>query len=212
MKDRLWQWLNQGFEKHAGIIFAIIAILISFLLFASDGLRSLDDFLTALVYQMGYQSPPTCQQIVIIKKDEKTSSLLGQNPGRQEFASIFRLIGKARQQRVVIGGTDPVRSFKFLEIKLGSFKAGKEGSFSGLLFKPYWGAEEPDQGTFLKVSEKINRVFSDLLELPEDWQNIFNSLSGSASTRLSPEFSQKMDLFFKNLLQISWSHIRIIWL
>ncbi|NCB37369.1 MAG: CHASE2 domain-containing protein [Erysipelotrichia bacterium] len=80
-------------KYRTGLIFGFCCAFVSFLLAAGGFFRGLDNYLNALIFQFGYQLPKTNNQIVIVKKDQATSELIGKNPDRTEFASMFSLLG-----------------------------------------------------------------------------------------------------------------------
>jgi adenylate cyclase len=120
---KIWDWLKGAGKKKSqqeggrtGLLFAIICLTISLILMAGGFLTGVDDYLSAVIFQYSYSEPNLERQILVVKKDQNTSELLGQNPGRDEFASIFSLLGQG--QTIKRDNVRP-RSFSFLTMKFG---------------------------------------------------------------------------------------------
>jgi len=114
-----------GAGAHTGLLFGGIVFLIATLLMLRGMLGNLDTFLNALVFQTGFKrvNTPT-NELLVVKKDQATSSLLGKNPDRSEFASLFKFLG---QPQVVPrrSGAKP-SSIEFLRVNFGFFPDLKE--------------------------------------------------------------------------------------
>ncbi len=114
-----------GQGGHTGLLYGGIVFLVSMLLMLAGFLNNIDTALNAIVFQLGYKPPkePT-RELLVIKKDEVTSSLIGKNPDRAEFASLFRLLG---QPQAVSGRlADKDVSLDLLRIHFGFFQGLKE--------------------------------------------------------------------------------------
>lgn len=104
--------------SNTGLLFGVIFSLISVFLIGGGFLTPLDDYLTALILQYGYDEPEVQEQILIVKKDQATSELIGRNPGRAEFASIISFLGSTQKVKRRLGGA---RKFTFFSISIGNF-------------------------------------------------------------------------------------------
>jgi adenylate cyclase len=159
------EFLQVILEKHSGLFFSFIATIIAVFCFGSGLLRNFDDNLQALIFQKGYSPGRALTEFLIVKKDERTSALIGQNPGRPEFASILSFLGKSRTVKLKTeSGEDQVQKFKFLDFRLGSFEDGKP-----LLSLPLVSLQIPGSRSqnFFQFWEKLSRLFFELLEFPK---------------------------------------------
>ncbi|MGM0599148.1 MAG: CHASE2 domain-containing protein [Candidatus Rifleibacteriota bacterium] len=123
---KIWDWLkgvkgkkSQHESGRTGLLFAIICLIVSLILMGSGFLSGIDDYLSAAIFQYSYDEPKLEHKILVIKKDQATSELIGQNPGREEFESIFSLLGKG--QTIKRENVRP-RSFSFITMKIGLIK------------------------------------------------------------------------------------------
>ncbi|MFZ5952311.1 MAG: adenylate/guanylate cyclase domain-containing protein [Candidatus Rifleibacteriota bacterium] len=105
--------------RHSGIVFGLICSVFLIFLMGGGFLTPLEDYFTTLIFQYDYKEPEVQSRIFIAKKDQATSELLGKNPGREEFASLFELLGQAQQLKRRGGGK--ARPFKFFSLKIGLF-------------------------------------------------------------------------------------------
>lgn len=106
--------------SHTGIVFGLIISVLAIILIAGGFLTGMDDFLTSLVFQYGYQGPDTHPLLIVAKKDQATSELIGKNPGREEFASMFELLGQ--QQEIKREGGGKARPHPFFVFSVGNFQ------------------------------------------------------------------------------------------
>ena len=113
-----------GTGSHTGLLYGGIVFLISMLMMLAGFLNNLDTALNAIVFQMGYQPPKAHDQLIVVKKDQATSALLGKNPERAEFASIFRFLGQS--QVVARKFASKPRSIEILRVHIGFFPGLKE--------------------------------------------------------------------------------------
>lgn len=114
-----------GAGARTGLLYGVLVFLIAALLMLQGMLNNLDTFFNALVFQTGFKKVNTpTNELLIVKKDQATSSLLGKNPDRSEFASLFRFLG---QPQIVArrSGTKP-SSIEFLRVNFGFFPDLKE--------------------------------------------------------------------------------------
>lgn len=118
---------KKGQNSHTGLIFGAIVTIATIILMASGLLRGIDDYLNALVFQAGYQPPKSNDQLIVVKKDQATSELLGKNPDRSEFASIFSFLGQPQ----VVERKKDVKPFGMyvLRVNIGLFQGLKELPF-----------------------------------------------------------------------------------
>ena len=113
-----------GQGGHTGLLYGGIVFLVSMLLMLAGFLNNIDTALNAIVFQLGYKPPkePT-RELLVIKKDEVTSSLIGKNPDRRNLP-LFRLLG---QPQAVSGRlADKDVSLDLLRIHFGFFQGLKE--------------------------------------------------------------------------------------
>ncbi|MEW6709761.1 MAG: hypothetical protein AB1403_08080, partial [Candidatus Riflebacteria bacterium] len=106
--------------RHSGIVFGLICSVFLIFLMGGGFLTPLEDYFTTLIFQYDYAEPEVQSRIFIAKKDQATSELLGKNPSREEFASLFELLGQAQQLKRRGGGK--ARPFKFFSLKIGLFE------------------------------------------------------------------------------------------
>jgi len=125
---------NQKGEKRsrAGLLFALVVLIFVILLFLNRVFVGLDDFLDSLVFQFDYNSRKNSlhpiQNVLIVRKDEKTSHLIGRNPGRPEFASLIRFLSQQREGKFASKVQNRRRCF--LEFKLGRCAVPFQGGFA----------------------------------------------------------------------------------
>ena len=114
---------NKGLNFN-GLISGIIVAIIAFLMMAGGFFRSFDHYLNAMIFQYGYQVPEHRFPVVVVKKDQATSELLGKNPDRLEFASLFKFLGNSQ----VLERKQQVRGQKFtiFSIDIGFFPGVKD--------------------------------------------------------------------------------------
>ncbi len=82
------------FPNVATVLFAVAVVAF---LSTAKALVGVEDTLQALIVQLAHDSKARFENIVIIKKDESTSGLTQQNPGRPEFASLIEFLGQPRR-------------------------------------------------------------------------------------------------------------------
>lgn len=100
-------------KYRTGLRIGGISVIITLLLLFSGSLKNFDTYLTTLIFQNGFEKPNSKNNILIVKKDQATSELLQKNPGRSEFASLFRLLGKYQKTKYPgRDGLTPVLSFE----------------------------------------------------------------------------------------------------
>ncbi len=106
--------------------------------------------------------------LLVIKKDEKTSFLIGRNPGREELASTLRLLGQPRSED--IGGRAVLR-MTVVDLQIGHLAIGRAGpSSSGLLtalFQNKLSAAGSGASVgFFRYTDSAHRLFPDFLKMP----------------------------------------------
>jgi len=195
-------------ERHSGIIFSLLAILLAFILSASGSLNNFEEYLCAVVYQLGYNPPEAdsfkknrLKDIVIIKKDEKTSALIGKNPGRSEYASIFRFLNQHRKETLKIAGVEPIKSCKLAEFKLGLLYSKIPGMISlnslDIFIRGFPFASKPADLTRLSVGEQS--IASDSGRLQTSSQSIKpNSAITPSDSKTSGIVMPPRDWIFAN--------------
>ncbi|GAB1352884.1 hypothetical protein MASR1M12_16160 [Erysipelotrichia bacterium] len=113
-----------GAGAHTGLLFGCIVFLIAMFMMLAGFLNNIDTALNAIVFQLGFQPPKVHDQLLVVKKDQATSALLGKNPERAEFASIFRFLGQS--QVVERKFASKPRSLEILRVHIGFFPGLKE--------------------------------------------------------------------------------------
>lgn len=107
-----------------GLMWGLVVATISFIMMAGRFFDGFENYLNAIVFQYGYQVPLKKSELIIVKKDQATSELIGKNPDRNEFASLFSFLGgsqlKERKQQV------RGQKFDLLRIDIGFFKNVKD--------------------------------------------------------------------------------------
>ena len=116
-----------GAGSHTGLLFGGVVFLISMFMMLAGFLNNIDTALNAIVFQLGFQPPKAHEQLLVIKKDQATSALLGKNPERNEFAAIFRFLGQS--QVVERKFASKPRSIEILRVHIGFFAGLKELPF-----------------------------------------------------------------------------------
>lgn len=100
-----------------GTAFAVIVSFVALVLTFSGVFAGADDYLTTLIFQIGYSAPETFQNVLVVKKDQKTSEILNINPGRGEFASMFEFLGSTQVAKRPSAGA--ARKFVFMSMSFG---------------------------------------------------------------------------------------------
>ena len=85
---------GRAYLQALGISLAVF--LFVSLLFLSHSLQILEEYFSALLVQQGFKPRDNISRVTVIKKDQATSELLGRNPGRREFASLFECFGQSQ--------------------------------------------------------------------------------------------------------------------
>ena len=193
-------------EKHPGAVFSLFSVFVSLFLFVSGALYDLDTFLTSLIFQVGYKEDQTQKGIWIVKKDEKTSSLIAKAISRRDFASVLRQIGRKKNMRTQNAGeSDVIRQYKFLEMKVGLLKGGESGLFSFPLLFGDSPELNPDEEGFFSISENFARLFRDLFEFPEFSSRTFPEIFSGKQSSSPLELMREGCKFFQN--KIGRAHV-----
>ncbi|NLI80051.1 MAG: protein kinase [Candidatus Riflebacteria bacterium] len=237
------------FERHAALFFAVVAILVTSVVFFTGSLQPIDDHLLSMVYQFGYQEDERLEDlprledrrralrqaspgdpalaaleqeiaavharqellgsILLVKKDEKSSVLLGRNPGRPEFAAAVRFLA---QPRLVDIGDRAVARTPLVDLRFGRLDHGPDGLCNGLFGTvldalrpagspaptPIEGEEAP-RGLF-RCTDTLGRLFPDFLGLPTADLLPLPAAPPAAATR---ETAAAWDGFWRSLLRSS---------
>ncbi len=121
-----------GKSSHDGVLFAAAVLAIVAPLYLMRLFVGFDDYLNALILQYHHSMTmvrgQTSPDIMVVKKDEKTSHLIGRNPGRPEFASVFRFLGQPQTKEFPSKGGE-IR-FRFLDFRLGWCEYPLKGPFA----------------------------------------------------------------------------------
>lgn len=144
---------SRVWETHSGPVLSVgISVLFTFF-FLFGGFSGFDEYLSTLVFQIGFVSPTPDPRILLVKKDEISSSLLGENPGEKEFAGLIRFLGNAHQVPLQGGG---FRSVVLSEFRVGNFPAGSKGNVESSLL----GLDpdtQPPAHSFFRISETLTK-------------------------------------------------------
>ncbi|MBF0408609.1 MAG: CHASE2 domain-containing protein [Candidatus Riflebacteria bacterium] len=187
-------------KKHSELLFASLILSVILLFYMMNLFSSLDDYLFSLIYQMNYSSKAAPQRILLVKKDEATSSLIAKNPSRQEFASIINTLGKTQTIKYPEGRS---LSCKLMDLRIGMYSAGKKN----LIIVPWVGkvsSPPTDDVTFWRFSENVSRLF-EFMEFPLDVlasqpANIFSLPPDD----LSEQFRSAFFRFYENIRYSRW--------
>jgi len=211
---KIGSFISQLTELHGGVIFSLIAFLLSFLLFITQSLFNLDEYLTAVVYQAGYEEMSPQSKFLIVKKDETNSELIDKNPGRNDYSSIIRYLGSPREEEFPVKGNNSF--LNLFEIKIGLFdeKPGKVVySFFYKLEKDFVGkapaANQDKVKCFFKYADEIKALIE--FEFPSDEkcdlaslsQIIFDGMQDLKKNVFSPvsmEMQNYLSIFFYNIV------------
>ncbi len=115
--------LLKMFDQHPGLVFALITALLFAFPFFAGAFEGLDDYFQAMVFQMGPSREKTRENIVIVKKDSRTSSMLRRPIGRTEYASLMRFLGSPHTRKFPFESSE-IRQ-RCLELKFGTMPAKK---------------------------------------------------------------------------------------
>jgi adenylate cyclase len=183
----IWEKVQPFVQARPGLAFASLSIFITIILFGSRMLSGFDDDLLSLIYQAGYKDTETNSDIILVKKDEKTSSILKKAISRRDFASIIRLVSQGR--RIIMpttDGSDPISKLKVVELKIGLLKNGDVGPFYMRSLYPDMVSPDPDGLTFFSFFEQVKHVFTDLLIPVDLFPKIPVSLDAAKTTEFGP--------------------------
>ncbi len=109
-----------GARSRDGLFFAAIVATVVVLLYAFQVFVDIDDYFNALIMQYCFltsEGRRPSPDLLMVKKDERTSRLIGRNPERGEFASIFRFLGRSQTKNFPSKGSE--RRITFLDFRLG---------------------------------------------------------------------------------------------
>ncbi|MDD3148439.1 MAG: adenylate/guanylate cyclase domain-containing protein, partial [Candidatus Riflebacteria bacterium] len=202
------QHKTKGF-RYNGLLWGAVVSAIAFLMIAGGFFAGLDNYFNAMVFQLGYQTPEVRPQLVVVKKDQATSELLGKNPDRKEFASLFSFLGGSQ----VVERQQKVRGQKFdlLRVDFGYFPDTKDlgvktsfDEWSGFIDDSAASAASDisafNQNTFRSKSRQVRDSFKSatdssgfnlLLKIesqlwPPKGQNAFKVLAGGSKPLILP--------------------------
>ncbi|MBF0544169.1 MAG: CHASE2 domain-containing protein [Candidatus Riflebacteria bacterium] len=178
------------FSEKKWIFFSLVFAFFSLFLFYARVLVNVDEYLTTLIFQLGYNEKSQKEKIVLIKKDEKTSALLAKNPGRREFASVIKFLGQT-QQVPVIGNNEA--TLKLIDFRLGLFSSPNKPVFS-LSWPGTSNCENYKNPSFFRFSENFAFVH-DFLQFPSE---ALASFSPSLK-ELSQDQIKKLGIFLENI-------------
>lgn len=94
--------------------------LFVFVLYASNAFVSSENFVQALIYQIGYKVPEDDGQVIVVKKDHITSSLINKDPSRVDYASVFNLLGNEQKNDRLYKSR--AQKFELFNLQLGFFR------------------------------------------------------------------------------------------
>ncbi len=142
-------------EAHLGVLMACLWGLLSAGLFLTGAFQDLDEYLNALIFQWGYQRGNFQSELLIVKKDERTYSVIQSDPEerRREFASIIRFVGQPREQAMPGSGE---ASLDLLDVRLGWFAAGKNPQVQTSFSPPL--IPSPDSTWLFRVTEQLHKA------------------------------------------------------
>jgi len=135
---------GRGSSKRAyriGLFFGLITAVSAVFLMGAGLFRGFDTYLQGLIMQIGYRPMPPYRDMIMVKKDQATSQLINNNPGRAEFASLFSFLGK--KQTVKKGGNTKKQSLQLLKIDLGLFRDIRDLPFK-MSFTEWCGFDDSD--------------------------------------------------------------------
>ncbi|MBF0543865.1 MAG: CHASE2 domain-containing protein [Candidatus Riflebacteria bacterium] len=181
-------------NKQPNLLISSFVLLVTIVLFLMGSFTDFDDYLFSLIYQLNYSESKIHPKIMLIKKDEATSSLLAKNPSRREFGSIIQTLGHGR---TIDYPGERSLSCKLFDLRLGLYPPGKKN----LVVIPWVGinSSPPTDGiTFWRFSENFSRLF-EFMEFP------FDSLASQplimkSSEEFSNDFKQAIAKFVENFL------------
>ncbi|MDD3001644.1 MAG: adenylate/guanylate cyclase domain-containing protein [Candidatus Riflebacteria bacterium] len=173
-------------------------------LFLSHLLTIFEEYFSALVVQYGFETRSDLSRVTVIKKDQVTSELLGKNPGRREFASLFECLGQS--QLIKTGQQKKPQSFVLFKLDVGLFRdvksypvftsydfwCGFEGydDKDGLLGQDRWISPVRRLGKRYRADKNLNGNNCMFMFKENIWgpmkMNFFKVLSGSSDNLILP--------------------------
>lgn len=153
-----------------GLFYGLITAVAAFIMISAGIFHGLDTYLQGLIMQVGYRPMAPYHDMIMVKKDQATSQLINNNPGRAEFASLFSFLGKTQTvKRASASG----QALQLLKIDLGFFREIKDLPFK-ISFTEWSGFSAPDvdkqqfggQNKWRSSSRQVRDAFKANPELP----------------------------------------------
>lgn len=200
MAQEVIAWLKARYAKIAkrrtnrtGLLFGVVCSLVMVILIGGGFLVGFDDYLTALVFQYNFAEPQVQDRVLIVKKDQATSELIGKNPDREEFASLFSILGQSQNKKR--GAVARSASFSFLSIKLGwypnlKFPIVRDGMVDGLGITNAVDSmfyDNPELEGYFSLIKIDTRIFTSVSA------NLFRTLSGGRGKLFLPSLGLFME-------------------
>lgn len=188
-----------------GLFVGILVSIVTAVIFLSNGFDNVETYLQTLIYQYGYKLPEDTGIVTVVKKDQTTSSLLNQDPGRKEYASLINLLGSTVKMDTIYKSRS--QTYEMLTVELGYYEdirnqrpiATSYDEWSGMLDN----SKEPetlDQSDCISASRQIIDYFKKNKDKPgftsfirvsgKSWlpkgSSIFKVLAGGSNYLMLP--------------------------
>ncbi len=154
-----------------GLFVGLLVAIVTTVIYFSNGFDNIETYLQTLIYQYGYKLPEKTNIVTVVKKDQTTSSLLNQDPGRKEYASMINFLGSTVKADTIYKSRS--QTYEMLNIELGYFENIRNqhpintsyDEWSGMLDKSQ-NVEDLDQNNMVNASRQIIEYFKNNKDKP----------------------------------------------
>lgn len=190
-----------------GLLVGLLAAIITATIYLSRGFNNIETYMQALIYQYGYKLPENTGIVTVVKKDQTTSSLINEDPGRREYASLINLLGSTIKMDTIYKSRS--QTYEFLTVEFGYYEDIRNqrpintsyDEWSGMLDKSKK-PEELDQNDCIIASRQVIDYFKQNKDKPgftsfikvsgKSWlpkgSSIFKVLAGGMNYLMLPTF------------------------
>ncbi len=104
-----------------GLLIGLIITVIVGIMFCTNSFAEMETFLQALIFQMGYKLPDNPREVIVVKKDQTSSALMGIDPNRRDYASLINLLGsKQKRDRMLYKSRS--QTFELFSLNFGYYE------------------------------------------------------------------------------------------